>query len=109
MTYTAIADLVAAIEVAGDATVSRTVHQDAACKAVLFAFAAGQELSEHTAAVPAVLYFIDGQARVTLGDDDFLAGPHALVHMPPKLPHSIRAVEPTRMLLLLLKGNATDG
>lgn len=107
MEFTVITNLAAEIEFSPDSTVSKTVHQDDSLKAVLFGFAAGQELSEHTASMPAILYFLDGSARVTLGDEPFEARAGAFIHMPPHLPHSITATEPTRMLLLLLK-NAKD-
>ncbi len=103
MNFKAIANLVNDIEFSPDSTVSKTVHQDDLLKAVLFGFAAGQELSEHTASMPAILYFLDGNARVTLGEESLEVGPGAFIHMDAQLPHSITALEPTRMLLLLLK------
>jgi len=52
--YTYIPDL-ASQEIPADGILSRTVYQDDHVKAVVFAFAAGQELSEHTASMPAIL------------------------------------------------------
>ena len=101
--YTLITDLAAAQEVIPESTVSRIIYQDKRMKGVLFAFAAGQELSEHTAAVPAILHFIRGEARVTLGHDTSEVSANAWVHMPANLPHSIYAHTDTIMLLLLLK------
>tara|TARA_R110001592_G_scaffold321727_1_gene600325 strand:- start:28 stop:255 length:228 start_codon:yes stop_codon:yes gene_type:complete len=75
----------------------------------LFGFDAGQELSEHTAAVPAMLQFLDGDATVTLGDKTIDAAANTFVHMAAKLPHSISANKPTRMLLLLLKVAKANG
>jgi quercetin dioxygenase-like cupin family protein len=48
---------------------SRTIFQDDKIKAVVFGFGQGQELSEHTAAKPAMLFFVTGEASVGLGDD----------------------------------------
>ncbi len=42
---------------------------------VLFGFAQGEELSEHTASMPAVLHFLQGEAKLTLGDDTVEASP----------------------------------
>lgn len=89
-------------EVPDDSILSRTVHQDGPLKVILFRFAEGQELSEHTASQPAVLYFIEGRAAVTLGGDEVRAEPGTFVHMPPRLDHSIRAESPVSMLLMLL-------
>jgi len=102
--YTCFADLNAQIEVPKDGTLSRTLYQDERIKVVLFGFAAGQELSEHTASTPAIMHFLAGQARVTLGEETQEAGPGTWVLMSPNLKHSILAQTPVTMLLQLLKG-----
>lgn len=107
--FTTYADLAAEIDVQKDGTISKTLYQDDSLKVVLFGFDAGQELSEHTAAVPAMLQFLDGDATVTLSDKTIDAAANTFVHMAAKLPHSISANEPTRMLLLLLKGAKANG
>ncbi len=101
--YTLFDDLVRQVEVPQDGTLSRTLYQDERLKVVLFGFSAGQELSEHTAATPAVMHFLCGEADVGLGDDTVPAKDGTWIHMPPLLPHSIRAKTPVTMLLLLLK------
>ncbi len=87
-----------------DSIVSRTIYDDERVKVVLFGFAPGQELSEHTASMPALLHILSGAARLTLGEDVLEAGAGAWVHMPARLPHSLLAKTPVTMLLLLLRG-----
>jgi quercetin dioxygenase-like cupin family protein len=82
---------------------SRTLYNDDRLKVVAFGFAQGEELSEHTASMPAVLHFLQGEARLTLGDDTLEAKPGTWVHMPAGLRHSIQAQTPVVMLLLLMK------
>ncbi len=89
-------------EIPADSIVSRTFYEDDQLKGILFGFAPGQELSEHTAARPAILHFIEGEALLTLGDDEQSAGPGTWVHMVPHLPHSVVAETTLVMLLLLL-------
>jgi quercetin dioxygenase-like cupin family protein len=101
--YLYLADLAREVVPPPDGTLSRTLFQDAKLKAVLFGFAAGQELSEHTASTPAVMHFLAGEATVTLGDDCKEVGPGAWIHMAPGLRHAIRAKTPVVMLLLLLR------
>jgi quercetin dioxygenase-like cupin family protein len=101
--YTHLADLLREVELPADGTLSRTVHQDERLKAVLFGFAAGQELSEHTSSTPAVMHFLQGEATVTLGDDKMDVGPGAWIHMTAGLRHSIHTHTPVVMILLLLK------
>jgi quercetin dioxygenase-like cupin family protein len=98
-----VADLLAQLpDIPPDSIVSRTFYADQSLKAILFGFAAGQELSEHTAARPAILHFLQGEARLTLGDHATAAGPGTWVHMQPHLPHSIYAETAVVMLLTML-------
>lgn len=103
MSPTFLSDISTEIAIASDSTISKTVHADEGLKAVLFGFDTGQELSEHTAAVPAVLHFLEGEAEVSLGEDVHQAGAGTWIHLPARLPHSITARRPTKMLLLLLR------
>ena len=101
--YLYLPDLACEVEPPADGTLSRTLYQDAKLKVVLFGLAAGQELSEHAASIPAVMHFLKGEATVTLGDNVKEAGPGAWVHRAPGLRHAIRAKTPVVMLLLLLR------
>ena len=86
---------------------SRTLFTDDAVKVVAFGFAAGHELAAHTAPMAAILYFVRGEAELTLGAGSEAEKRHvhagAFVHMPPQTPHGIRATTPLAMLLLTLK------
>ena len=90
-------------QVPPDGILSRTILTDDRVKAVWFGFAPGQELSEHTASVPAIIHILEGEARLTLGGEESLVRAGTWVHMPPGLPHSVRAVTQVTMLLLLLQ------
>ena len=100
--YTHIVDLAQEAEPPEDGILSRTLYDDDRVKAVIFGFGSGQELSEHTASRPAILHFVKGEARLTLGDDSLDAQPGTWVHMPAELKHSIQAKTPVVMLLLLV-------
>jgi quercetin dioxygenase-like cupin family protein len=89
-------------EIAADTIVSRSFYQDGQLKAILFGFAPGQELSEHTASRPAILHFLRGEAELTLGQDSSIAGPGTWAHMGAHLPHSIVARTEVVLLLLML-------
>lgn len=88
-------------ELQPDSIISRTVYTGDQVKVILFAFAPGQELSEHTASVPAILHFLEGEARLTLGNDAYEAKPGTWVHMPARLPHSVFAKSRVKMLLIM--------
>ena len=86
-----------------DSILSRTFYDGDDVRAVLFSFAAGQELSEHTASSPAVIHFLSGDATLTLGGETVDAHAGSWAHMPTGLKHSIHAQTPVTMLLTLLK------
>jgi quercetin dioxygenase-like cupin family protein len=101
--YAYISDLGAQLpQIVPDSIISRTFFQEGKTKAILFAFAAGQELSEHTAAVPAMLHFLQGEADLTLGGEAQKAQPGTWVYMKPQLPHSVHAKTDVVMLLYML-------
>jgi quercetin dioxygenase-like cupin family protein len=101
--YTYIADLAKQVDIPADGILSRTLYNDEQVKVVLFGFDAGQELSEHTASMPAILHIVRGEALLTLGDDSLEAEAGAWVRMPPELRHGVYAKTPVVMLLLLIK------
>src|SRR5437868_2775957 len=66
-----------------------------------FVFGQGQELSEHTAAKPAMLFFVMGEASVGLGDDTQEAQAGTWVHRPAAPTLTIKEKTPLVMLLVL--------
>jgi quercetin dioxygenase-like cupin family protein len=103
ISYTLLKDVAKEAQVPDKGILSRTLYNDERTKVVLFAFAQGEELSEHTASMPAILHFLQGQARVTLGDDAHDVDAGAWIHMPTGQRHGIQAKTPLVLLLLLLK------
>lgn len=101
--FTLIPRLDTAIALQKESIVSKTVYVDDYVKVVLMALDAGQELSEHTASMPAIIHLLEGDADVTLGQDAHRLKAGAWVHMPANLTHSVCAISPTIFLLLLLK------
>jgi quercetin dioxygenase-like cupin family protein len=101
--YTLVADLAKHQDMPADGILTRTIHADENVKVVLFTFSARQELSEHTASMPAILQFVQGEAELGLGEDKIEARPGTWVHMPALTKHSIRTKSPVTMLLTLVK------
>jgi quercetin dioxygenase-like cupin family protein len=82
---------------------SRVLARTAAGNITLFAFDAGEELSEHTAPFDALLLTLSGGLTVTIGGKQTPTTPHTVVLMPAHVPHAVRADEPSRVLLLMLR------
>jgi quercetin dioxygenase-like cupin family protein len=101
-----VTDLASLIEVAAESTVSRTALRAEGARVVLFAFDAGQELTEHTAAVPILLQVIDGRLRVGADAEHVELRPGGLVHIGARVPHTVLALEPSRMILTMLDPRA---
>jgi quercetin dioxygenase-like cupin family protein len=104
-----ITDLATLIEVAPESTVSRTVLRAEGTRVVLFAFDAGQELTEHTAAVPVLLHVLDGRLQVGAEGQHVELAPGGLVHIGARVPHEVLALEPTRMVLTMLDPRVAAG
>ena len=104
---THLADLAPLVEVQPESTVSRTVLTAEGTRIVLIAFDAGQELTEHTAAVPVLLQVLDGHLRITAGGRTVDLLPNGVVHLTARLPHAVVAVEPSRMALTMLDPRLT--
>ena len=97
-------DVAAEIEIPKQGILSRTLHNDDQVKLVLFGFSEGQELSAHTAPMPASIYFLKGEGSLTLGDEQMTVRAGSFAHMAPDLRHAIVAQTPLIMLLVMMKG-----
>ncbi len=87
---------------------SRVLEKNESVNVTLFGFSAGEELSAHAAPTPAILYFLDGEAELSLGDDKVSAQPGSFIYMPPMLPHAISAKSTVTMLLIQVKPAMTS-
>jgi quercetin dioxygenase-like cupin family protein len=101
--YLYFEDVADAVQISPDSIVSHTLRADEQVKIIVFGFDAGQELSEHTASMPAIIHVLQGEATFTLGGEPQRATTGTWVYMPAQLPHSIVAKTPLVMLLTLLK------
>ncbi len=86
-----------------DGTLSRTLHSDDHVKVVLFAFDAGQELSEHRAGTAATAVVTRGRLAFTVDGAIHDLGPGAFLHRAAGAPHAVQALEPSIMILTLLR------
>lgn len=83
--------------------VSRTLLSTPDLRVVLFGFAAGQELTEHTSTQQALIQVLSGSCEVTLDGVAHALGAGDLVWMPPGLLHAVKATERFSMLLTLAR------
>jgi quercetin dioxygenase-like cupin family protein len=100
--YTHFADLVAEAPIPPRGILSQTLSNEAGIELVLFAFAAGEQLSEHTSARPAIIHILSGEGELTVAGDTFPAGPATWVRIAPDTRHALVARSAMVMALYLL-------
>jgi quercetin dioxygenase-like cupin family protein len=82
---------------------SRVLARAAGGSVTLFAFDAGQQLSEHTTPFDALVMVLEGTVNLTIGGAGVRAVPGTIVRMPAHVPHAVEADEAARMLLIMLR------
>ena len=92
------------LEYVSGSVVSRTIARTKGGTLTVFAFDAGQELSEHTAPFDAFVQVLDGQVELTIGGQLVIARAGDTVLMPAHVPHAVRAVARFKMLLSMVRG-----
>ena len=85
------------------AVVSRTLLDHKAGTLTVFSFDRGQGLSEHTAPFDATVLILDGEAVITIGGEPTTVAAGGMVIMPAGIPHSLRAEQPFKMLLIMIR------
>lgn len=88
---------------AANGIVSRTLLRTENMRTVLFGFAEGQELTEHTSTQHALIQILSGECEFSLSGKPHTLKAGDLLYMPPNLPHSVRATRQFSMLLTLSK------
>ena len=88
---------------AANGIVSRTLLRTPYSRTVLFGFAEGQELTEHTSTQHAVIQILSGECEFTLAGKPHAVKAGDLIYMPPNLPHAVKATTQFSMLLTFSK------
>lgn len=83
--------------------VSRQITKEEAGNVTLFAFDAGQELSEHTAPFDALVQVLDGEAQVFISGQPFMVHSGQAIILPAGQPHAVKAPGKFKMLLTMIR------
>jgi quercetin dioxygenase-like cupin family protein len=102
MSATIFRDLVAEAPVPARGILSQTLSNEDGIELVLFAFAPGEQLSEHTSARPAIIHILRGEADLTVDVESHRAVPGTWVRMSANTSHSVVARTGLVMALYLL-------
>jgi quercetin dioxygenase-like cupin family protein len=82
---------------------SRVLARTAAGNITMFAFDAGEELSEHTAPFDALVLTVSGSLVLTIGGVEVRTAPQTIILMPANVPHAVHAADASQMLLIMLR------
>ena len=92
------------IEYSDHSVVSREIVKTKTGTLTLFAFDAGQGLSEHSAPFDAVVQILEGEAEITVGGKLIPTKAGETVLMPADIPHAVLANKRFKMLLTMMRG-----
>ena len=91
------------VDYAAGSVVSKTLIDKKVGTLTLFAFDAGQGLSEHTAPYDAVVQILDGEAELVIAGQPVKARSGELVIMPSGVPHAVRSAQRFKMVLTMIR------
>ena len=103
LTSERILSLAEETQFAPNGIVSRVLLQTSTARVVLFGFAAGQELTEHTSTSHAFIQILSGACEFSLNGKLNPLNVGDALYMPPHLPHAVKATEQFSMLLTLFR------
>jgi quercetin dioxygenase-like cupin family protein len=83
--------------------VSRQITKAEAGNVTLFAFDAGQELSEHAAPFDALVQILDGEAEILISGAPFMLKAGQSIILPADKPHAVKAPKQFKMLLTMIR------
>jgi len=95
--------LVEQVSVQPGSIVSRKLVETPHGRVVLFAFDAGEALSEHTSPYTALVTVLEGEARITVGGREAVVGAGEACLLPAQVPHAVKARTALKMMLVMLQ------
>jgi quercetin dioxygenase-like cupin family protein len=85
------------------AVVSRTLIKKASGTVTVFAFDAGEGLSEHTAPFDALVLGLEGEADISISGTPHHVSVGQILKLPAGEPHAVKAATPFKMLLVMVR------
>lgn len=96
----ALADLVS---YQASSVVSKEIINKKTGTVTVFAFDKGEGLSEHTAPFDALVYILDGEAKIFIAGRPFIVKKGQIIIMPANKPHALKAVRKFKMFLVMIR------
>lgn len=98
-----VRQLVGLMQYQDGSIVSRVLLKNKGGTVTLFAFDAGESLSEHTAPFDALVVAVDGEAEIAIAGESFAVRQGETITLPANRPHAVRATSRFTMLLIMIR------
>jgi len=98
-----VGNLLYLVDYQNGSVVSKEIIKKEKGTVTLFAFDKGQALSEHIAPFDALVYVFDGRAEVMISGQSFSLKAGEIILIPANKPHSLKAIERFKMLLVMVR------
>jgi len=95
--------LAALVEYQSGSVVSREILKGSSGRVTLFAFDAGEGLTEHTSPYNALVQIVEGEAEITIAGQPHRVQAGELILMPAGQPHALKAMRRFKMALVLIR------
>lgn len=92
------------ITIQPDALVSSMLLKKTTGSVTIFAFDKDQTISEHTTPYDALVIVLEGSITITISGKDYFVKTGEYLIMPAHDPHALKATEPAKMMLVMIKG-----
>ncbi|HBG77415.1 MAG TPA: cupin domain-containing protein [Phycisphaerales bacterium] len=96
-------ELAGLVDYAADSVVSKTIIDKPVGTLTLFAFDAGQGLSEHQATYDAVVQIVEGTGIIVISGKQIKSPAGSIIIMPANIPHAVKAKQRFKMLLTMIR------
>ncbi len=100
---TEVKNLLSELNYQKDSIVSKILLKKETGNVTLFAFDAGQGLTEHTSPFDALVQCIEGKIDIKVGGKDYTVSSGEILKLPATVPHGLKAVEKAKMILTMIK------
>ena len=84
----------------------KILYRTGSTTTAIFAFEAGAGLDRYTADAEAIIHVVEGRLRVRTQGNEYELTRNQMLLVDPRVPHDIKALAPTRMLLMTVLQDA---
>ncbi len=104
-----VVELAGLVDYQDGAVVSRTLINKATGTVTLFAFDAGEELTEHAVPFDALVQVLEGEAEITISGNSMPLCAGQMIVIPAEEPHAVKAIKRLKMMAVMIRSSGLGG